>query len=59
MNGPNIKLVVLDECTSALDAIAESEIVMRFRDIARERGQTLIVVTHRLASLSRYADLIL
>ncbi len=57
MNGPNIKLVVLDEATSALDTITEIEIVKHFRDVARKRGQTLVITTHRPSSLVEYAEL--
>lgn len=60
MNGETIKLVIIDQATSALDDNAEFEIVMQFREVARKRGQTLIVVTHRFsAHLSTCADLIL
>ncbi len=60
MNGETIKLVIIDQATSALDDNAEFEIVMQFRNVARQRGQTLIIVTHRLSErLSTCADLIL
>ena len=60
MNGETIKLVIIDQATSALDDDAEFEIVTQFREVARERGQTLIIVTHPLsAHLSTCADLIL
>lgn len=57
MNGPKVKLVILDEATSALDTMTEIEVIKRFRDVAKKRGQTLIVVTHRLSSLVEYAEL--
>jgi len=60
MNGETIKLVIIDQATSALDDNAEFEIVKQFKEVATERGQTLIIVAHRLsAHLSGCADLIL
>lgn len=53
------KLIILDEPSNALDTIAERDVLNNFRQIARENGQTLIVVTHRLASVAKYADHIL
>ncbi|KAF8967346.1 P-loop containing nucleoside triphosphate hydrolase protein [Flammula alnicola] len=54
----NAKLIILDEPTNALDTLAESDIFNNFRTIARDRGQTMVVVTHRLASVAKHADLI-
>ncbi|PSB50627.1 ABC transporter ATP-binding protein [Chamaesiphon polymorphus] len=43
------QLVVLDEPTSAMDAHAEEEVFMRFRELMRDRSALLI--THRLATI--------
>ncbi len=47
-------LLVLDEATSSLDPAVESDIFATIRKIARERGITVIAVTHtmKLASLA-------
>lgn len=39
---------ILDEPTAALDAIAESEVYERFRELGKEK--TCIYISHRLAS---------
>jgi ABC-type lipoprotein export system ATPase subunit len=41
-------LLLADEPTSDLDEVTESEIVDRFRNLNRESGLTLIMVTHNL-----------
>jgi len=41
-------LLLADEPTSDLDQVTESEIVDWFRSLNRERGLTLIMVTHNL-----------
>ncbi|KDR69273.1 hypothetical protein GALMADRAFT_77528 [Galerina marginata CBS 339.88] len=54
-----IKLIILDEPSNALDPQAEAQVFREFRKLAKEKGQTLIVVTHRLTSVAPSADLIL
>ena len=49
-------IVVLDEPTAALDAIAESDIYMRYHELTK--GRTAIFISHRLAS-TRFCDRIL
>ncbi|MEJ6952297.1 ABC transporter ATP-binding protein [Natronospora cellulosivora (SeqCode)] len=49
-------LIVLDEPTSAIDPLAESELYNKFAKLAREK--TTILVTHRLASI-KIADKII
>lgn len=51
-------LLIADEPTSDLDEQTEIEIMNRFRRLNRERGVTLIMVTHNLA-LAQQADRIL
>jgi len=53
------RLIILDEATSSLDCRAERKIFDRFLEISREKGQTLVIVTHRLAHLAHHADQIL
>jgi energy-coupling factor transporter ATP-binding protein EcfA2 len=53
------KLIILDEATNSLDSRAERRIFDQFLEISREKGQTLVIVTHRLAHLAHHADQIL
>jgi len=55
----NVRLIVLDEATNALDSISEGDILEKFRETAQKKGQTMIVVTHKLAKIAKHADLIL
>ena len=47
------KMVVMDEPTAALDALAEQEIYERFGELTR--GKTALYISHRLAS-TRFCD---
>lgn len=49
-------VIVLDEPTAALDAIAESDIYTRYQELTR--GHTSIYISHRLAS-TRFCDRII
>jgi ABC-type lipoprotein export system ATPase subunit len=51
MNEP--ELLLADEPTSDLDELTEQEIMALFRDIHRETGVTVLLVTHS-AELGRY-----
>jgi ABC-type lipoprotein export system ATPase subunit len=51
-------LLLADEPTSDLDEQTENELMDRLRDINRERGMTLITVTHNLR-LAEQADRVL
>ena len=44
----NAPIMVLDEPTAALDAIAESEQYLRLKDVAK--GKTVLFISHRLSS---------
>ena len=52
----NCKLLLLDEPTAALDAIAESEMYEKYDTLLK--GKTLLFISHRLAS-TRFCDNIL
>jgi ABC-type multidrug transport system fused ATPase/permease subunit len=52
----NTKMMILDEPTAALDAIAEKEIYERFHEMTKNR--TTLMISHRLAS-TRICDNIL
>ncbi|KAG1742024.1 P-loop containing nucleoside triphosphate hydrolase protein [Suillus lakei] len=45
INHTDIKLVVIDEATSSLDAITERDILSKFHHV--RQGKTMILVTHR------------
>jgi ATP-binding cassette subfamily B protein len=49
----NSQIIVLDEPTSSLDAMAEYEVFQKFRDLAR--GRTAILISHRFSTV-RMAD---
>jgi ATP-binding cassette subfamily B protein len=42
------QILVLDEGTSALDSRSEASLLLTLRNLAVERGITVIAVTHRL-----------
>jgi ABC-type multidrug transport system fused ATPase/permease subunit len=48
------KVLVLDEFTSALDAVTESRVLENLRP--KLRGRTVIIIAHRLATVKRLAD---
>lgn len=52
----NTKLIILDEPTAALDAIAEKEIYEQFNDLVKNK--TAIMISHRLAS-TKFCDSII
>lgn len=49
----NTKLIILDEPTASLDAIAEKEIYEKFNELVDQR--TALMISHRLAS-TRFCD---
>lgn len=52
----NAPVLVLDEPTAALDAIAENQLYLRYNELTRDR--TSLFISHRLAS-TRFCDRIL
>ncbi|MGO2133498.1 MAG: ATP-binding cassette domain-containing protein [Halomonas sp.] len=48
-------VILLDEPSSALDDVTATRLVMALRELAHDRGLTLVMVTHDLA-LAGYAD---
>ncbi|KAG1725716.1 P-loop containing nucleoside triphosphate hydrolase protein [Suillus paluster] len=57
INHTDIKLVVVDEATSSLDAITEHDILSEFHRV--RKGKTMILVTHRFHHLVKEADQII
>lgn len=52
----NAHLLVLDEPTTALDMISQSNILQIIRDVHTERGLTTLVVTHDIGVVAEVAD---
>jgi energy-coupling factor transporter ATP-binding protein EcfA2 len=52
-------LLVLDEATSELDALMVTKIFELCGRLNRERGTTILIVTHEIELLARYADRLL
>jgi oligopeptide transport system ATP-binding protein len=53
------RLLIADEPTTALDVTVQADIVSLIQSLQRERGLTVIWVTHDLALLARIADRVL
>jgi len=49
-------LLIADEATSALDTIVQRDILLLLDQLVRERGTTLIFVTHDIALAAQFAD---
>ena len=52
-------LILLDEPTAAMDAVAEHETMQRLSELAHTRGLAVVVVSHDLKEAARCADQIL
>ncbi len=50
------KLIIADEATTALDVTIQSQILDLLKGLADEFGVTLILITHNLGVVARYAD---
>ena len=50
------RLLIADEPTSALDTVVQRELVMLLDELVREKGLTLLFVTHDIALASELAD---
>ena len=50
------KLIIADEATTALDVTIQAQILDLLKGLARESGVTLILITHNLGVVARYAD---
>ncbi|WP_458095202.1 ABC transporter ATP-binding protein [Roseomonas sp. WA12] len=53
---PKPRLLIADEPTTALDNLAQAEILDLMVELARDNGTAVMLVTHNLGLVSRYAD---
>lgn len=51
----NPKIVIADEATTALDATTQLQLLELMRDLVRRLGVSLVLVTHNLGVVARYA----
>jgi len=52
-------LIVADEPTTALDVTIQAQILELLQSLSRELGTALIIITHNLGVVARYADRVL
>ena len=50
------KLIIADEPTPALDVTIQAQILELMKDLTKELGVALMVITHNLGVVARYAD---
>ena len=50
------KLILADEPTTALDVTIQAQILELMRDLSRRFGVALMIITHNLGVVARYAD---
>ena len=50
------RLIIADEPTTALDVTIQAQILEMMRDLTRRLGITLVIITHNLGIVARYAD---
>jgi peptide/nickel transport system ATP-binding protein len=50
------KILIADEATTALDVTMQAQILELLRDIVKKTNTSLILVTHNLGIVARYAD---
>jgi oligopeptide transport system ATP-binding protein len=50
------RLIIADEPTTALDVTIQAQLLELMKDLARGRGTALIIITHNLGIVARYAD---
>ena len=52
----NPKLIIADEPTTALDVTIQAQILQLMKDLTNRLGVALIIITHNLGTVARYAD---
>jgi oligopeptide transport system ATP-binding protein len=54
--GCDPKLIIADEPTTALDATVQAQILRLLKELTQDTGAALILITHDLGLVARYAD---
>jgi peptide/nickel transport system ATP-binding protein len=52
----NPRLLIADEPTTALDVTIQAQILELMKDLSRDLGVALVIITHNLGIVARYAD---
>lgn len=52
----NPKLLIADEATTALDVTTQAQILELLRDLVRKTNTAMVIVTHNMGIVARYAD---
>ncbi|HEV7394318.1 MAG TPA: ABC transporter ATP-binding protein [Burkholderiales bacterium] len=52
----NPKLLIADEPTTALDVTIQAQILKLMKDLSRDLGIAMVIITHNLGVVARYAD---
>ena len=52
----NPKLIIADEPTTALDVTIQAQILELMKDLTQRLGVALVIITHNLGVVARYAD---
>ena len=55
----NPRLLIADEPTTALDVTIQAQILALMQDLCRRLGVALVIITHNLGVVARYADRVL
>jgi oligopeptide/dipeptide ABC transporter ATP-binding protein len=50
------RLLIADEATTALDVTIQAQILELLKDLTRRLGTSLLIITHNLGVVARYAD---
>src|SRR5439155_24573328 len=50
------QIIIADEPTTALDVTIQAQILGLMKDLTRQFGMALILITHNLGIVARYAD---